>query len=177
MIIGQPGSGKSTLARAMGALTFLPVVHIDRIHWEAGWRERSRPEKTRLCIEAHTKPAWIFEGGHSATWPDRLDRADTLIWLDLPVGRRMARVALRTARFYGRTRPDLPPGCPEQVNPEFWRYIWRTRRTARDACARLFVRAHPDKATHHLRSAGEVRAYLAAFERAVSVGNLGIPHR
>ncbi|MGB3409246.1 MAG: AAA family ATPase, partial [Jannaschia sp.] len=69
MIIGQPGSGKSTFARAMGELTFLPVHHIDRIHWKPGWIERSRAEKTRLCEEVHSQDAWIFEGGHSATWP------------------------------------------------------------------------------------------------------------
>lgn len=72
MIIGQPGSGKSTLAREMGARTGLPVFHIDTIHWQPGWIERSTQEKTRLCNEVETKDQWIFEGGHSTTWDNRL---------------------------------------------------------------------------------------------------------
>ena len=44
MIVGQPGAGKSTLAREIGAITHLPVVHIDLIHWRAGWVERTGAE-------------------------------------------------------------------------------------------------------------------------------------
>jgi energy-coupling factor transporter ATP-binding protein EcfA2 len=43
MVVGQPGAGKSTLARAMGEITKLPVVHIDHIHWQAGWIDRADP--------------------------------------------------------------------------------------------------------------------------------------
>ncbi|WGH77765.1 P-loop NTPase family protein [Jannaschia ovalis] len=177
MIIGQPGSGKSTFARAMGALTFLPVYHVDRIHWQSGWIARPRAETTRLCAAIEAKPAWIFEGGHSATWHNRLARADTLIWLDLPVGARLGRIARRTVRWWGRTRPDLPDGCPEQMSLAFWRYVWRTRATGRARCAELMARAGPGHAIHHLEGARAARSYLAALRRAVAVGNLGIPHR
>jgi adenylate kinase family enzyme len=51
MIVGQPGSGKSTLARKLGQRTGLPVIHIDTIHRQPGWVERSWDEKTRLCHE------------------------------------------------------------------------------------------------------------------------------
>ena len=111
MIVGQPGSGKSTFARQLGAATGLPVVHIDRIHWQPGWVERSRDEKDRLTRAVHARETWIFEGGHSRTWPERLARADTLIWLDVPLPRRLWRVLRRAvtglrphaARHAGRT--------------------------------------------------------------------------
>lgn len=177
MIIGQPGSGKSTLARKLGAITHLPVFHIDTIHWQSGWIERPRSEKTRLCLEVQARPAWIFEGGHSITWPDRLARADTLIWLDFPPALRLWRVSKRTLRWWGRSRPDLPDGCPEQFSAEFQRWIWRTRHTGRASCARLFAQAGSEHATHHLRRTSDVRAYLDALRRAVAVGNLGVSHR
>ena len=84
MIIGQPGSGKSTLARALGDLTGLPAIHVDKIHWQPGWVERSKAEKTRLCEEAAQGSKLISENGHSATWPGRLALADMLICLDPP---------------------------------------------------------------------------------------------
>jgi adenylate kinase family enzyme len=163
MIVGQPGSGKSTLAQALGARTGLPVVHIDHIHWLPGWVERSRDEKTRLCREVEARESWIFEGGHSVTWDSRLARADLLIWLDLPVAVRFWRVVRRTVIYHGRTRPDLPENCPEGFHREtmpFWRFIWRTRNSARARLQRLWDSVPVDQAKLHLTSARDVRRYL-----------------
>ncbi len=177
MIIGQPGSGKSTLARKLGAITHLPVVHMDHIHWKSGWVERDGPEKDRLCAEVHARPEWIFEGGRSTTWPDRLARADMLIWLDVPLLPRAWRVALRTLRFWGRTRPDLPDGCPEKFSLEFWGYIWRTRRSGRARMLALWDSTPPDMPRHRLRRLKDVSRFLDGLSRAAAVGNLGISHR
>ena len=177
MIIGQPGSGKSVLAQELGRITYLPVYHIDHIHWMSGWIERPGSEKDVMCAEVHAREKWIFEGGRSVTWAERLDRADTLIWLDFPLSVRAWRVVWRTLRYLGRTRPDLPEGCPERFDLEFARWIWRTRETSRVGMERLFKGAPPDKDKHRLRSAGDVRRYLVDLRRAVAVGNLGIPHR
>jgi adenylate kinase family enzyme len=138
MIVGQPGSGKSWLAAEMGRITGLPVHHIDHIHWKSGWVERTTEEKTRLTREVHAQDAWIFEGGHSRTWGERLDRADTLIWLDFPLAVRYWRVIGRTIRHYGQTRPDLPEDCPERFSPEFLRWIWDTRRSGRVKMKEIF---------------------------------------
>lgn len=163
MIVGQPGSGKSALARALGARTGLPVVHIDHIHWQPGWAERPREEKTRLCREVEAGETWIFEGGHSATWATRLARADLLVWLDRPVGLRLWRVMVRCLRHLGRTRPDLSEGCPETLRtmPEFLRFIWRTRNTARARLARLASEATCPVAC--LRSDHDVAEFLASL--------------
>ncbi len=177
MIIGQPGSGKSTLARTVGGIAHLPVVHMDRIHWLPGWVERDRAEKTAMCREVHRRPAWVFEGGHSATWADRLAHADTLVWLDLPVGPRLWRVTRRTAAMWGRTRPDLPADCPERFDREFFGYVWRTRITGQVRCADLFETAGPEVAVYRLRKPAEVAAWVDGLRRAARVGNLEISHR
>lgn len=160
MIIGQPGGGKSWLAAEMGRITKLPVVHIDHIHWQAGWVERSREEKTRLCREVHARDVWIFEGGHSVTWPERMARADTLIWIDAPLWLRYWRVLRRTFVNYGRTRPDLPDGCPEQINWEFLRWIWDTRNSARRRMRAILADPPPHLTCHYLRGPGPARAFL-----------------
>lgn len=166
MIVGQPGSGKSTLARLMGAQTALPVVHIDHIHWQPGWVERTRAEKTRMCLAVEAGEVWIFEGGHSATWENRLARADTLIWLDVPVWRRMMRVMWRTVVWYGRSRPDLPQNCPEGMNGEtlrFWRFILRTRTPSRARIVALWESVPAGKARVRLCRLVEVRRFLAGL--------------
>jgi len=166
MIVGQPGSGKSTLARDLGRKTGLPVVHIDHIHWMPGWIERPRDEKTRLCHEVEARETWIFEGGHSATWGNRLARADMLVWLDVPLPLRLWRVVKRTALWHGRNRPDLPEGCAEGFHREtlpFWRFIWRTRHSARTNIQRLWDSAPAGKARVRLASRAEVRRFLDSF--------------
>jgi adenylate kinase family enzyme len=165
MIVGQPGSGKSTLAQALGECTGLPVIHIDKIHWQPGWVERTKAEKTRLCQEAEQQSRWIFEGGHSATWPSRLARADMLVWLDRPVGLRLWRVLRRAVVGLGRTRPDMAEGCPERLStlPEFIRYIWVTRNSASAKMARLAAAAPDGCHVIRLRSDQEVAHFVAHF--------------
>jgi adenylate kinase family enzyme len=166
MIVGQPGSGKSSLARSMALRSGLPVIHIDKIHWRPGWVERGREEKTRLCRDAEAGDRWIFEGGHSATWDSRVARADLLIWIDRPLMLRLWRVLRRTLTGLGRTRPDLPEDCPEQLRrlPEFIRFIWSTRQTARARLARLAATAPPTCRVVRLRSDRETRAFLSRLE-------------
>jgi adenylate kinase family enzyme len=160
MIVGGPGSGKSTLARAVGARTGLPVFHMDQIHYRPNWIERSRDEKDRLTREVHRQDAWIFEGGHSRTYPERIGRADTLIWLDVPVALRLWRILRRWVVYRGRTRPDMPPGCRERVTLEFVAFILRTRRSARARHAALWRDPPAHVRAHRLRTPREVRDFL-----------------
>lgn len=160
MIIGQPGSGKSTLARVLGAVLDLPVVHIDHIHWQSGWIERPTSEKDQLCAEVHARDKWVFEGGRSPTWPERLDRADTLIWLDFPLPVRAWRVFRRTVVNHGKTRPDLPEGCPEHFSWEFTKWIWNTRTSGRIKMQKLFCTAATEKDKYWLRNSHQVSNFV-----------------
>ena len=167
MILGGPGSGKSTLARMLGERTGLPVHHMDHIHWQDGWVERTAREKRPLALAIEAQERWVFEGGLSSTYENRLARADTCIWLDLPVSLRLWRVTRRTLRYFGRARPDLPQGCPERLNLQtvaFYRFIWRSRHSGRARVERLLAGATEDKTIHHLRSPEEVRAFLRTVE-------------
>lgn len=163
MICGGPGSGKSTLARIMGERLDLPVYHMDHIHWTPGWVARPSIEKMPLVMEIIGRDRWVFEGGHSSSYAARAARADTFIWLDLPVGLRFWRVVWRTIRDHGTVRPDMAPDCPEGFHGEtwaFWKWIWQTRKTAR---ARLVaIAADPGHlAVHHLQTRSQVAAFIA----------------
>ncbi len=162
MIIGQPGSGKSTFARALGERTKLPVIHIDKIHWQAGWVERTTQEKTRLCREVEARDRWIFEGGHSVTWGSRIARADVLIWIDRASALRFWRVLLRALYQRGDTRPDLPENCPERLRnlPAFFSFMWATRKTARAKMKLLTISAPSGCRVVCLRSNRQAKLFL-----------------
>ncbi len=162
MIFGASGSGKSTLARDLGAITGLPVIHIDPMYWKAGWVQRDRAETTALVRKAMARDRWVFEGNHHATFPERIARADTVVFLDFPTGLRLWRVIRRTLRFLGKTRPDMGEGCPERFDAEFifkWVAGYRRRSYARDLAVLEGLPA--DVRAFHLRSRADVRRFLA----------------
>jgi adenylate kinase family enzyme len=164
MITGGPGSGKSWLARHMGDITGLPVTHMDHIHWKPGWVERGAEEKMRLVREVYARDAWIVEGGHSRSYPERLARSDTVIWLDIPLPLRLWRVIRRTFEQYGQTRPDLPENCPERFGAGKLELIWymlRTNTRNRRRLETIFADPPPQASMIHLVSRREVGRFLA----------------
>jgi len=131
MIIGGSGCGKSTTARRLAEITGLPVIHIDPMYYSAGWQLRGPAETNALALEAAAKETWIIDGNHNRSIPERLSRADTLIFLDISTPRRMWRILSRTLKHYGQSRPDMAKGCPERFEWEFtiWvaKYYWQRR--------------------------------------------------
>ncbi|MEM9974519.1 MAG: hypothetical protein AAF771_10080 [Pseudomonadota bacterium] len=167
MIIGGSGSGKSTTARAVGAKLGLPVYHMDReVHWLPGWVERDREEKIARAIAILERDAWVFEGGHSATFAERLARADMLIWTDAPFWLRIWRVSWRCFRDWGKTRPDMADGCPEDPRelPDFWRFLLANRRRNDARLKETFGSAEIPK--FHLRSFREIDAFVEGLRQA-----------
>ena len=163
MIVGGPGSGKSTLARLLGERTGLPVFHMDCIHWMPGWVERPNREKYDLTHQVHMQDEWIFEGGNSKTYEERLERADTFIWLDVPVGVRFFRVLKRMLQHYGQTRPDLPEGCPERFTwqtIEFLQFIWISRKSARSKLEKIFLHPPAHLSVYKFTALAETQAFL-----------------
>ncbi len=159
MIVGGPGSGKSTLAVALGKITGLPVFHMDKFHHQPGWVGRPRADVVQLANNIEQKPQWILEGGLSDTYENRMSRADTLIWLDLPVTLRMGRMLKRRFQFHGQTRPDLPENCRERLDPEFLAFIVRTRNTGREKIAQA-IAAAPHLDVQHIRTAKGADTFL-----------------
>ena len=124
LIIGCSGAGKSTLARELGEKTGLPVVHLDGLFWEPGWVESSRDVFDARLIAELEKPAWIIDGNYARTLPLRLEKCDTVIYLDFPRWLCIFGVLKRVLTTYGTVRPDMPEGCPERFDWEFLKWVW-----------------------------------------------------
>ncbi|MGR3343154.1 MAG: AAA family ATPase [Paracoccaceae bacterium] len=159
MIVGGPGSGKSTLARGLGAITGLPVFHIDHIDYQPGWTERSQPDQTALAQSIHGQDRWNFESGFSTTYATRAARADTVIWLDLPLSVRFARILKRRVQFNRQTRPDLPDDCPERLDLGFLAFMYRTRHSGREKIAQMIADT-PHLTVHHIRTTKGADTFL-----------------
>jgi len=165
MIVGCAGSGKSTLAVRLGALTGLPVVHIDQLYWDADWQMRDKEDYRGRLTTAVATEEWIIDGSYSSTFPERLARADTLIFLDLPTWLCLWRVVMRTLKHHGRTRPDLPEGCRERFDWDFLKWIAGYRKRTRPTVLSLIQDSPARVRYHHLRSARKVRHFLESVPR------------
>lgn len=123
MIIGPCGSGKSTLARDLAQRMGLPLVHMDQLGWQAGWVETPRAELVVRLEAAVAQDAWLIEGNYGSTLTPRLERADTVIYLDFPITLCLWRLIRRVTSLRGQSRPDMPEGCPERFDLAFFWYV------------------------------------------------------
>lgn len=124
LIIGISGAGKSTFSRKLAARTGLPLIHLDREFWQPGWKVTPTPEWRQKVAELAARQAWVMDGNYGGSLDLRLPRADTVVWFDYPRLTCLGRIAWRIATTYGRVRPDLGEGCPEQIDWEFFRFVW-----------------------------------------------------
>lgn len=165
MIIGGGGSGKSTLAKSLGQATGLPVIHIDPMYWQAGWKQRPSEETVTLALEAIEDDEWIFEGNNSASMQARLERADTIVFLDVGTLKRLWRIILRTIKYYGRTRPDMAEGCPERFSWHFLKFVAGYAHDGRVRAMKFVANALRDKKVYHLRNNRDVRLFLNSVRK------------
>jgi adenylate kinase family enzyme len=169
-IIGSGGAGKSTLARALGECLGLEVVHLDTLYWKSGWKETPTPTWTTIQENLVGRPSWIIDGNYGKTMDIRLRAADTVIFLDMPRKLCLWRALKRRVRYHGRCRPDLTPGCPEQLDPAFLRWIWDYPKKKRPGVLEKLATYRGEKTIIHLKSPRAVRRFLRGLEQPAEHG-------
>ncbi len=125
LVIGPSGAGKSWLSSRIGERLGLPVVHLDREYWGPGWTAPDPAAWRAHVARLAAGNDWVMDGGYTSSMDLRLPRAQLVICLDLPRHIYFPQALARTARFYGRVRPDMGPGNPERFDLTFFRdWVW-----------------------------------------------------
>lgn len=119
-IAGSPGAGKSTLARRLRDLTGLPLHYLDTL-----WHLPDGGHVTNAAFDAAhaeliAQERWIIDGTYLRTLPPRIQRADVVVLLDLPLETCLGGIRERI----GRPREDLP-WQETELDPEFVDYVRR----------------------------------------------------
>ncbi|HET7682325.1 MAG TPA: AAA family ATPase [Marmoricola sp.] len=163
IVNGVSGSGKTTLAAQLARRLDIPHVEIDGLHHGAGWKQR--PEFLDDVRALVRQEAWVTEYQYADARPLLLERADLVVWLDLPRWLSLWQVVRRTLRRRWR-REVLWNGNVEQP---LWRilvdreHIIRWAWTSWPAVAERIEevrRTRPGLPVVRLRSRREVRAWL-----------------
>jgi len=161
MVIGTGGAGKSTLARRLGDITGLPVIHLDREHWQPGWVEPPRDEWATKVNELAARDRWVMDGNYGGTMGARIQRADTVVFLDFPRLLCIYRALKRRVVYRNRQRPDMTPGCDEKIDFKFLKWIWDYNRTRRPGILQMLTEAEEDgKTVVILRGRKEVERWV-----------------
>ena len=160
IIIGCGGAGKSTLARKLGEKTGLPVIHLDQIWWSPGnWHHLEREEFDARLMEEIEQPQWILDGNFNRTLEMRLEKCDTVIYLDFPRLVCLKNWLSRVIKNWGHARADMGEGCTEWFDPEFAVWIWNFNKNNRQRYHAL-LNVAGDKKIFILRSRREVNKFL-----------------
>lgn len=164
MVIGGAGAGKSMVARKLGEISGLPVIYLDQIFWQPGWELRPASDVSARVLDVVDSDDWIIDGNNFSTFEERAARADTIVFLDLATGIRLARVLRRVVSGYGRTRQDMAEGCPERFDFDFLKWVcgYDWRGNGRSRALQLIAGAGGGVRVHHLRTRAEVSAFLDA---------------
>ena len=120
-VTGNAGAGKTTLSRKLGAQLEIPVIHLDQIVWAPRWQKVSSHDRDRALSQIVQSDCWLIEGVSSYV----RQRADLVIFLDAPRRVCIWRCVKRNLPYLFKSRPELPPNCPEwQIWPTLLRIIW-----------------------------------------------------
>jgi adenylate kinase family enzyme len=162
-VIGCGGSGKTTLARALAGKLALPLYHFDTLYYP---NATPPPLSDAEWEEVHSRliaaESWILDGMKLATLPARLDRADTVIFLDLPARSCLWGIIARRLRYRGHHQPEL--GVYDVLNLSFLAWTFRFRHLHRPRILALLAAAKSRGVTVViLSSRREVRRYLAGL--------------
>lgn len=166
-VFGNAGGGKSTLARRLAALTRLPLYPVDMMQFRAGGDEVAHEEYLRAHADLLRQDEWIIDGfGSVASAWARFSRADTLVYIDLPVATHYRWVTKRLIKGLFLN----PEGWPE--NSPIWsstmssyRVIWPCHRRLTPKYRQLVADMAASKRVYHLKSPAEMTAFLNAIKR------------
>ena len=170
-IIGNAGSGKSTLTQKLHTITNLPVYYLDQYFWKPGWVRTDPDEYKKMHDAICDKDSWIIDGINLRVMEYRIQRADMIIFLDMPRYLCFYRIFKRTFKNYGKETASSPKGCPERFNWEFIKFlkwVWDFNKKYPTAIMELLQKYSDQKQIHVFKSQQEVDAFISDFKRDAS---------
>lgn len=168
LVAGPTGAGKTTTAGRISRALGIPHTEIDGLFHGPGWQPRAAFEADVARVTAG--PRWVMEWQYRSVRAMLTERADTLVWLDLPIPTTLWRLVRRTVRRRMR-RVELWNG---NVEPPLWTFLtdrdhivrwgFRTRREMRFLVPEV-ARTAPHLRIVRLRSQREVDAFVGRLPR------------
>lgn len=169
LVAGTAGVGKTTTAGRISRVIGAPHTEIDGLYHGPGWTVR--PTSAQDVDMVTSAPTWVSEWQYHGVRRLLVDRADTLVWLDLPKPQALWRLVRRTVRRR-RHRTALWNG---NVEPPLWTFLTRrdhilrwgiAQRNAMREQVPALVRTAPHLRIVRLRSQREIDRFVEGLGAA-----------
>lgn len=168
IVAGTSGAGKSTIAHRIGRTLGIPYTELDSLFHGPDWVPRATFEADVDRFIA--QPAWVSEWQYGVVRDRLAERADLLVWLDLPRRTVMRQVIVRT--LWRRVRGERlwngnvePPLRTIFTDPEhIIRWAWNQHARATQQVIAEHER-RPELPIVRLRSRAEVDRWSTNLRR------------
>ncbi|EDN6979934.1 ATP-binding cassette domain-containing protein, partial [Listeria monocytogenes] len=123
LIIGPNGAGKSTFATELGKHYDFEVCHLDKLFWQENWNAVAKADfEDKVDNIMSSKKKYIIDGDYFFNLEKRLEHADLVIWIKIPLFLCVANIIKRRFKYMTNVRPDVTEGCDEKLNLSFLLY-------------------------------------------------------
>lgn len=169
-VIGSSaGAGKTSFAKRMAAQLGFRFIELDALHWGPGWTALDADAfRTRVERELDSDD-WVTDGNYGKLGELIYERADTVVWLDVPLRVALSRILFRTLRRI-RSGEELWSGDRETIRNAFFArdslllYAIRTYgRRRRRWEAKFAPGGYPHLTIHRFRSNADADRWLGAL--------------
>lgn len=166
-VFGNTGGGKSTLSKRLSEITALPVHVLDKIQYRKGGALIPHEEYKLAHEQILVTDQWIIDGfGCMETLWQRLDEADSLVFVDLPLYVHFWWVTKRL--IVGYFKP--PAGWPEKSpilrsSLTSYRVLWLCHKYLTPKYREYIEQAQSIKSVYHIRSTEQILQFFELIEK------------
>ena len=126
LVIGCSGGGKSYFSKKLHAITDIPLYHLDMLYWNEDKTTVGREVLIERLTPILESDEWIIDGNYAGTMEMRMQKCDTVVFLDFPT-----ELCLRGVRErMGKKRTDMP-WIETEPDDEFIEFIKGFRENTR----------------------------------------------
>ena len=158
VLASASGNGKTTVGRQLAERLEVPFVELDALVHGPNWTETPNEELRAILEPVVASEGWVIDGAYRNKIGDLvLARADTVVWLDLPVRVWLPRLVRRTVRRI-RGRETLWNDNEESVRTAFW---------GRDSLVGYALRMHFDRRRRYPQELAPYRVIRLRTQREI----------
>jgi adenylate kinase family enzyme len=163
-VFGNAGGGKSTLSKQLSDITELPLYVLDKLQYQPGGIEVPHEEYLRSHQLILEQEQWIIGFGSIDTLWERLNAADTLVFIDLPiyvhswwVTKRFLTSAIKPPEGYPENSPIVKSALRS------YRVLWLCHQRLTPKYRKFIDQVRSAKQVYHLRSPKQMRQFSDKF--------------
>ena len=164
-VFGNAGGGKSKLSKQISARANLPLYVLDKIQYRHDGSNIPAQEFKNIHEQILVSEQWLVDGfGSLDTLWQRLDQADTLVYVDLPLLRHFWWVTKRFLTGLFVPPEGWPQGCPVfQSSMNSYRVLWLCHRRLTPKYRDYVAKSRNHKRVVHLQSVKDIQQFLQSI--------------